>query len=478
MTKTIKNVILNISYQVLNIIIPLITAPYIARIMKPSGVGIYSYSSSVASYFALFMLLGISNYGSRTIAVNIKYGKEVISKRFWEMYILQIFSSAVCMFIFIGFTVLFGGLYKAALLAQILYLISVALDISWYFVGTEQFKITVTRSFLIKVLQTIAIFAFVKSSDDLILYIVIISMGALLGSLALWIIVAKQIAIKKVTFKGIIAHFKPNLVLFITLLASSVFVYMDKIMLGIISSSVNLGLYEYSEKIVRLPLTVISAIGVVMMPKISILTSQKESGKTNQYMDASMRYVSLLSSAMTFGIIAIANDLAIVYLGEEFSGCGSLMKLMSVIILISSFANIIRTQYLMPNEMDNVYALSIVAGAIVNLLLNSIFIPGLGSTGAVIGTVGAEFAVFIGHIIGVFRKLNLKKYLSEWFSASVCGFLMLLTVKFISLFINNQSIRVIAGILIGSISFFVYAVLSLLLRKDRIITDFIGRFKK
>ena len=475
MNKTIKNLILNISYQVLNIIIPLITAPYIARVMKPEGVGIYSYSNSVAGYFALFMLLGIANYGSRTIAMNVSKGKKALSEKFWEMYLFQIIVSIIGIAVFILFVAVSGGEYKTALYAQVFYLLSVALDISWYFTGTEQFKLTVVRGFLIKLMQTAAIFIFVKSSKDLLLYILIITVGTLLGKISLWIPLLKQISFEAITFKGVVSHIKPNLILFIPLFASSIFVYMDKIMLGIISSSSDLGLYEYAEKIVRLPLTVISAIGAVMIPKISMLVSRDDSNSVQKYMNISMRYISLLASAMSFGIAAIATDLSVVYLGEEFAECGLLMRIMSIIIIASSFANIIRTQYLIPMKKDRVYASSIVLGAVINLILNIIFIPFLGSMGAAIGTVGAEISVLVGHIIGVYRELPLKKYLAEWISSLLCGLVMLVLVSFVTSFIQSNEVRLIVGILLGIVIFCILALVILVRKKDDFLLNILKR---
>ena len=475
MNKTIKNLIFNISYQVLNIIIPLITAPYIARVMKPEGVGIYSYSNSVAGYFALFMLLGIANYGSRTIAMNASKGKKVLSEKFWEMYIFQIAASIIGIAVFILFVAVSGGDYKTALYAQVFYLLSVALDISWYFAGTEQFKLTVVCGFLIKLMQTAAIFVFVKSSKDLLLYILIISVGTLLGKISLWIPLLKQISFEAITLKGVVKHIRPNLVLFIPLLASSVFVYMDKIMLGVISSSSDLGLYEYAEKIVRLPLTVISAIGAVMMPKVSALISSDDSNSAQKYMNISMRYISLLAAAMSFGIAAIAKDLSVVYLGEEFAECGLLMQVMSIIIMVSSFANIIRTQYLIPMKKDSIYAVSIVSAAVVNLILNIIFIPILGSIGAAIGTVGAEISVLAGHIIGVYKELPLKKYLSEWITSLLCGAVMLVLVDFATSFIPNNAVRLTGGIILGIAIFCILALFVLAQKKDDFILKIFRR---
>ena len=478
MNKTVKNVFFNVTYQILNIIIPLITAPYIARVMKPEGVGIYSYSNSIAGYFAVFMLLGIANYGSRTIAMSMSSGKRVLSEKFWEMYCFQLITSLVCITLFLILIFSFDFKYKTALLAQIFYLLSIALDISWYFAGTSQFRITVASGFTIKVLQTVAIFSIVKTENDIIKYILIMSFSSFISMAALWCFALKQISFVKVSANGIIQHIKPNLILFIPALASSVFVYMDKIMLGIIASSKSLGLYEYSEKIVRLPLTVIGAIGTVLMPRISMLVAENSPNEVKKYINLSVRYISLLAVAMGFGVCAIAPELALVYLGEDFKACGPLMQIMSIIIITNSFADIIRTQYLIPMKKEKIYIYSVIFGACINLILNGIFIPVLGSAGAAIGTIGAELTVVISYIAATFKELPFKKFSLEWLASISCGLVMLFSITVVKTFINSTFVRLAAGFIVGVISFSVSAVISLCLRKDRIIIDFIGRFKK
>ena len=476
MKKTLNNIIYNMAYQILNMIIPLITAPYISRIMGPDGVGVYSYSTSVANYFAIFMHLGIANYGSRTIAINMNKGKEKISKSFWEMYAFQLISSIAMLVVFCWLMIVFDIKYKMAFMAQIFYLLSVMLDVGWYFVGTSQFKITVTRSMIIKILQTFFIFTIVNDASDIIVYILIITVGTLVGNLALWPLVLKQICFVKVKIKNIKQHIKPNLVLFMPILASSVFVYMDKIMLQIMTDETsNVGWYEYAEKIVRIPLMLISAIGAVMMPKISALISEKGEKILEKYMYVSMRYIALLSSAMCCGIVAVAPELGIVYLGEKFRPCGSLMQALSCIILFSSFSSILRTQYLMPMCKDKSYAISIILGAGSNLSLNIIFIPMFGAMGAVIGTIGAEVVACMVHIWSVRKRLPLKLYFKEWFHFMSIGVVMLILVRSIGTFVESISVRLIVEVVLGIISYCIISLFVLIGKKDDLLLHFSRR---
>ena len=469
MNKVVRNILFNISYQILNIIIPIITVPYIARIMTPHEIGIYAYSNSVAGFISVFMLLGISNYGSRTIAMHCGKEKGELSGIFWELYALQICTSCLGIGLFL-ISVPFSAVeYRAALLAQIFALLSVGVDISWYFTGTGQFQCTVIRSSSVRVLQMAAIFLFVKKQEDLLLYILIMTVGTLVGNMSLWVVALRQISVAAVRVTRVLSHLKPNLLLALPLFASSMYIYIDKIMLGAIASSADLGLYEYAEKIVKIPLSVISAIGAVMIPTVSKLVAENDQQACKKMMWASLRYQSLLASGMCFGMAAIAPELVAVYIGQGYAGCGNLVQVMSVIIVAGTFASILLTQYLIPQKKDLAYGLSIVLGAAVNLVLNGILIPGLGSYGAALGTVGAELAVLAGYLFAVRKELRLKPFFVQWCYALICGLAMFVVVEWVTVPISNNLYSLLIGIAVGVAAFAAAALVLLWFQKDALL---------
>lgn len=192
-----KNFLYNAFYNVLVLILPLVTAPYISRIMGAEKIGVYSYSYSVASYFGLFILMGLTNYGNRTIA-GVKENKNELSRTFWSIYFMQIIMAIVVIIIYI-FYVYFIASDKVMASIQLLYLISVALDINWFFFGMELFKLTVTRNTIIKLLNVTLIFLLVKSKNDIYIYGIIMTIGPLLSQLFLWIFLRRYIRITKIT---------------------------------------------------------------------------------------------------------------------------------------------------------------------------------------------------------------------------------------------------------------------------------------
>jgi len=477
MRRFLSNVVLNVAYQVLNIIIPIVTAPYIARVMTPNEIGIYSYSNSISGVVAVLMLLGMANYGSRTIALSSAKGKYELSKVFCELFSLQSITSLVGIVLFVYIIYTSDSVYKKGLYTQFFCLIAVCIDVSWYFTGTGQFKYTVTRSSVIKLLQTISIFVFVKDPEDVFIYMLIMSVGTLAGNMILWIPLYSQVVFERPSIHRIMSHIRPNLVLFVPLLASCVYTYMDKIMLGTIKSSADLGLYEYAEKIVKIPTAIISAIGAVMIPTMAKLVADNNLTKYKNLFLISMRYISLFSSAMFFGLVSIAPELVEVYLGSTFVECTMLIQIMSIIILISSFASIIFTQLLMPKQKDKEYICSVIWGAAINFFLNSLLIPLLGNTGAVVGTICAEFTVLIGYLIGSRRELDFKVCLSYWRDAIICGMLMFMVVEATTRYIESSIYSLLLGIVVGIISFLILAFVMLWKRKDPIVCGYLQRMK-
>lgn len=304
--------------------------------------------------------MGLTNYGNREIAA-VQTDVEQRSVVFWELYILQILTGVIVILIY----VLYAGFFaanKVAAMIMLMCVISAAFDINWFFMGMELFRLTVTRNAIIKILTAISIFIFVKEKNDGYVYIWIMSLGTLLSQLCLWTFIKKYVTWRKPTIKGIIRHILPNLKMFIPVISVSIYKIMDKIMLGAMSTMAQVGYYENAEKIINIAVAPITAIGVVMLPRITANISKNSD--ENLYIDKSMMLVLLYSNAAAFGIYAVGKMFAIVFFGELFKQSGVLMQFLSVTIIFLGAGNVIRTQYLIPKKMDNIYIKSAMYGAI------------------------------------------------------------------------------------------------------------------
>ena len=452
-----KNFIYNIIYQILILIIPLITAPYLSRVVGAEGVGTYSYTYSIVYYFMLLTLLGVNNYGNRSIA-KVRDDKKKLSKTFWSIYFFQLVMGIVMLILYLLYIYLFDNQYRLIALIQTLFIVSSILDINWLFFGLEEFKKTITRNSFVKVGNVVLIFLFVKESQDLWKYTLIMSGMTVLSQLILWNSVRKKISFVKISLKDIIKHIKPNLVLFIPVIAVSLYKMIDKVMLGMMTNVNEVGFFENAEKITNIPMTLITALGTVMLPRMSNILAKGEKGKANDYITKSISFVMFLSFAMCFGLIAIGYKFAPFYFGQEFQKTGILIILLAVTLPFLSFANVIRTQYLIPKERDKDYIISVSLGAIVNLVINIILIPKYASVGACIGTIFAEAIVAIYQTISVKNELNVKKYIKNALPFFIKAFVMLIAVYSFNYISMNTLLRLLLQLSLGCV---IYGVLNL-----------------
>ena len=383
-------------------------------------------------------MLGLMNYGNRTIAKNKENNKK-LSKEFCSIYALQILSTATVVLIYIIYvSFLVEEKYKAFSLMQLIYIVSTFFNINWFFFGIEKFKLTVTRNIAIKIISVMSIFLLVKQKEDLWKYTLIMVGASLISQLSLWPFLKREISFIKPTWHDIKKHIKPNITLFIPVVAVSIYKIMDKIMLGNMATIENVGYYENAEKIINVPLSFITALGTVMLPRVSSLVAKGEEDTIKKYIDKSMEFVLFLSIPIFFGLMAIGEDFAILFFSKEFADTGKIIQLLSITIIFISWANVIRTQYLIPNEKDKQYIISVFLGAVINVILNSMLIPKYTAVGAAIGTIFAELTVMLYQTFIVRKKLDIKKYSKFAIKFVISGLIMYTIISIFKIIISND----------------------------------------
>lgn len=407
-----KNFIYNILYQMLILIIPLITMPYVSRTLGADGIGIYSYTYSIAYYFMIIAMLGLNNYGNRTIA-KVRDNKEELSKQFCSIYAFQLISSLIMIITYLIYVFAFNNQYKTIAIIQTMYVISSMFDINWFFFGIEKFKLTITRNTIIKLLSLVLIFIFVKTPNDVWKYTAILAGSTLFSNVVLFSFLRKYVKLVKVSKKDVFKHFKPCLVLFLPVIAVSIYKIMDKIMLGSMSIVKEVGYYENAEKITQVPISIITALGTVMLPRVSNMLSNNQEEQVKKTISKTMPFIMFLTFPMVLGLILISKEFSILFFGNGFEKSGYLIQLLSITIVFLAWGNVIRTQYLIPKEMDKQYIISAFLGALVNFILNCIFIPIYQSVGACIGTIAAEFIVMFYQTFVVRKELPIKEYIMK-----------------------------------------------------------------
>ncbi|WP_289128159.1 flippase [uncultured Clostridium sp.] len=391
--QVVKNFLYNVSYQLLVIILPLITVPYVSNILGAEGIGNYAFTYANMQYFVIFGMVGITLYGNRQIAY-VRDNKEKLRNTFFSIYTLQLITTTISFILYLIFVLVFNnGDYKWLYIVQGINIIASMADISWLFMGLEQFKKTVVRNTIVKLTSLASIFIFVKSSNDTVIYTLILALSALIGNLTFWFYVPKAIGFKSIKISGLNLHLKASLALFIPQIAIQIYVLLDRTMLGTITDTGQVGFYENSQKIVKVVLTLATAIGTVMMPKVANTVASGDMKKVKYYIKNSFFFVSALSIPLMFGLMGVAPELSPWFFGNNFAGIEKLIIISSLIILSISWSNVLGMQLLVPLNKTKEFTISVTSGAIINFILNLVLIKKFGATGACISTIIAEFTV-------------------------------------------------------------------------------------
>lgn len=430
MSSSLKhNIVYNFGYQLLILALPLVTAPYLSRVVGAEGIGIYSYSYAIATYFTYLTMLGLNNYGNRTIAA-CQNDKDKRTKAFWSIYAMQVCCFAISGGCYAAYTLIFAEDTLIALL-QGLYVLSALFDINWFFFGMEKFKLTVIRNTVVKLLTTALIFLLVRDSSDIPIYIGIMCSGFLASQLVLWPFLRKYVSFYKPTRQDVVIHIRPNLVLFVSVIAISVYNVLSRILLGSLSGPEAVGFFDNAAKLVSVPTALIAAVGTVMLPRTSALLSQGNTTQAQAHTDKTMLAVMAFSGIAAFGIPCIAFPFVEVFYGTGFEESASALIILCATIPLLGFGNVMRTQFLIPRKMDSVFLASAICGAVASLVVNIALIPSFGTVGGAFASVAAEAAVLIYQAIRVRREFPLKRYCFYAIAFLFCGVIMACFLSFV-----------------------------------------------
>lgn len=472
-----KNIFFQTIYEILLIIMPLLTSPYIARVLGAEKIGIYTLSYAIAYYFQIIASLGIKYHGTRTIA-SVKDNQDKLNKEFSSIFVFHTIFSICILIIYIFYLLFFVKENMIISLIQILNIIGIVFDISWFYFGIEKFKITTVLNSIIKIVTVALIFIFVKRPDDLWIYTLIMSLGIFLSYFTPWIFIKNRVKFIKPKLKEVLFHLKPMITLFIPIFAISLFGYMDKIMLGFSVSKIQTGLYENADKAISIPMTIIYAFSTVMLPRITALIDSGNKEKSKYYTRVSFKYMELLGIGMSFGLFCISDIFAVVFWGSEFKDCGILIKILAMSIPFKTYSCIIRTQYLIPKKKDKIYISSVLSGGLLNLILNLLLIQPLMSMGAAIATVTSEIFVMIYQSIAIKKEFPQKEYIKSFLFFFIPAVLMVIIIMVINNYMSKDLLSLIIELFVGFILYGGISVLYLYKTEDEVFANTILNLKK
>ncbi len=466
-----KNYIYNVAYQILLMILPLITTPYISRVLGAEGIGIYSYTISVTTYFILFGTLGIAIYAQREVAY-VQDSTEKRSKVFWEIIILRFITLMISMIVFY-ITYVSHGEYKVYYKILLLEIFANCFDISCFFQGLEEFKKIIGRNLIVKIISIICIFIFIKSENDVGKYLLIYALSTTAGNLSLWFYLPKYLTKVKIKDLNIAKHIKPTLALFIPQIATQIYTVLDKVMIGsIINDKAEVGFYEQSQKIIKLILTIITSLGTVMLPRIANKFANGKKEEIKENIMNSFKFVYFLSIPMIFGILIVSKTFIPMFLGKGYEKSTIITCVISPILLMIGLSNVIGTQFLLPTKQQKQYTISVIVGAIVNLIFNFLLIPKFMSIGAAVATVLAETSVTVIQFYYIRKYFDIKQIIIEIKNYLISGIIMFIIILLMNkLSYSLNIIKLISQIVVGIVVYFG----SLFILKDKYTNNLLKR---
>ncbi|MBQ9124747.1 MAG: oligosaccharide flippase family protein [Acholeplasmatales bacterium] len=464
-----KNYIYNLIYKLFAVLVPILITPYLSRVLDADGNGVISFVSSIVSYFILASNVGIETYGQRMISIH-RNDKAYLKKFMFEVTLMRTILTLVCLGIY--YAVFVGGNAEDRMLYAIygISLFAVTFDFTWFFQGVEDFKILALTGIISKIIYIILLFQLVTGRDD-----IHIAAGLAIMSTALPHLMCVPFAKKYIGGKiegkiNPFRHFKECMVYFIPTIAVQIYTVVDRTMIGLITNSdFENGYYEQAEKLIKMPLAIITSLNIIVRARISYLYSIGEENKIKKLIDNSANFAFMLAIPMMFGMLAVAKTLVPVYLGYGYDKCITLIYVFAPIILAISVSNLLGTHYYTPFGMQKKSNIFLITGAIINVILNSFLIYYLKSIGAAIASVTAETIIAILYVYNARKFVPILHLLKISVKYLIAGIVMFIAVYLLDQRLSGGFVNLVIEMLFGVVLYFVV----LLLLRTRYLIDFI-----
>ncbi|WP_346710649.1 flippase [Phocaeicola salanitronis] len=476
MAKSLKvNYIFNMLNTVTGLLFPLITFPYASRIMLADGIGQVNFFQSIIQYITLLTCLGIPMYAIRKIA-SVRDDVAKRNKVATEILLLHA-SLSLIGYVIVALLATFVADIQVNIplfLILSLTIFFTAIGCEWFYQGIEDFKYITIRGLIVKTIAVILLFVFVRTKEDILWYAGYLVFGILGGNIFNFIRLRKYISWRNLLFKELhpLVHLKPALHIFVLNLVISLYVNLNSIMLGFMADNTSVGLFTAATKLSHVLLSLVSALGTVMLPRLSNLISTGQKEKFNELAQKSITVVMALTLPLTSGLIMTAKYLIPLFCGNSYEPAILTLQIISPIIIMIGISNVLGIQILYPQGQENKVILCTALGALVNLVLNIWLIPRYAQDGAAVSTLLAETMVTVSMIfIG-------KKYIPiRWKSKSFVHYFvatcwMTLALYFVSDFFKSNVFNFVFSIMVGML---VYGAWLLIIR-EQFSMQMINRF--
>lgn len=430
--KIIKNYLYNSLYQIFTLITPLVTTPYISRVLGVENIGIYGYSLSITTYFMVMGSLGIPLYAQREIAT-IGENKKKRSIFFYQIILVQVILLTIT--IYLVLIMRFTNKYKEIYLLQTVGLFGYVFATSWFYMGIEKFDIIVKKNIIVKLFSIATIFIFINNREDLAKYTFLMGMSNLIGNVIIIFDLKNYIYISSINFslKKIISHVKPAFILGIPYYMTTIYSVLDKTMLGFISNGYEeVGYYEQTQKIIGLALSFITVISTVLLPRITHEVSNNDRNRIKILINVGLDFIFILSLPIIMELFVVGEMIIPWFLGVEFNKVGDLIKISSPLIIIIGITNLLGNQYLIATRREKKLIYIIFIGVIINCIFNFILISKFNSSGVILSTIFSEIIKLIIILIYIKKEIKLKlidEVRIKYLLAAILMLLLLITLK-------------------------------------------------
>ncbi|WP_054199119.1 flippase [Clostridium baratii] len=461
----IKNYLYNLMYQLMVILLPIITIPYISRVLGVDGIGEYALTSTYAQYFVFLGMMGLSIYSSREIAY-VRDSSQKLNEVFWELNFLRFITVGISFVIYLSiFIILVNNNSKLIYMIQSLVIISAFFDISWLFIGIENFKKIAIRNMIVKIIGVLFIFLLIKDNSQVWLYALIIGGTQLIGQIVMWFDLPSEIKFKKPKKINMIKHLKNSIKLFIPQIAISVYSMLDKIMLGGMTNEAEVGLYDNSQRIIKILIVVVTTLATVTLPKMASLYKKNEMKKFEENVYKSFSFVSFIALPMALGLAAITNSFVPWFFGAGFDGIKPLFYIGALLMITLAWSSILGNQILISIKREKQFTISVVSGAILNVIINLILISKYYSIGTMISSVLAEYCGMFLMLYFSRDILEIKKLFKFVPRYTISSFIMFFIIYPIGIFLNESIVTTAIQILLG---IFIYIIIMILLKDENL----------
>ena len=467
------NFIMNALLTASAFIFPLITYPYISRILGPDNIGKVTFASSVTYYFTIFAQLGIPTYGISACA-RVRDDKEKLSRTVHEIMTINF---AATVFVYVAFAIALFTVPKIScekplfLITGISILLN-AIGVDWLYRALEQYSYITAVSMVFKLISVCAMFMFVHKPDDYVIYGGMSIIAASGSSILNFIRMRKFVSLRVKGQCNYKRHLRPILIFFAMSVATTIYTNLDTAMIGFIKTTTDVGYYNTAVKVKNILCSLVTSLGAVLLPRMSCLAEQEHWEEFNALVKKALNFVMLIALPLMVYFMLFAKESVLLLSGKEFIPSILPMQVITPTILFIGITNVLGIQVLVPLGKENIVLRSEVAGAIVNVILNAVLIPAYAATGAAIGTVAAEITVLIVQysalrkdVRSAFLSLEYWKILLSLVSASAAAL-------FIKLYVPLGTFNLL---LLSAIAFFGIYALLIYLSKERLAYEIINQ---